>query len=84
MVVAVVIRGVFGVIFLLGFVFSLLRGSASIRLLIFFTILPMLFGHPGWRYMLPILPLLFCYGAEELNGLMTAARQRIRRLKASA
>jgi len=84
MVVPVVIRGVFGVIFLLGLVFSLLRGSASIRLLIFFTILPMLLGHSGWRYLLPILPLLFCYGVEELNGLMAAARQRIRRRKSSS
>jgi len=57
----VFVRALPGLLFLPGFVYLLLKGSRSEKILVFAVIAPVLAGPAQDRYLLPLQPLLFYY-----------------------
>lgn len=67
-----------GMLLLPGLLFALWRGDVRMRMLLAFFLFPMLIGVSQDRYNLPILPILFFYGALFYNDLATRIWSRLR------
>ena len=63
-----IIKPIFGIVFLLGFIFSLKNFRSIITIYILLTVITIyLFSYPSYRYLLPIIPLLFLNFSSFIN-----------------
>jgi|GEM_PF-1411209 len=80
----VLVRAAPGLILLPGLIWLLVRGDRRIAALVVLFILPPLLGATQERYILPIQPILFIYGAMAYEAGFRALRRRMRRASRSA
>jgi hypothetical protein len=60
----VIIRGVGGLFTLPGLFYVLFKGEIRLRIIVVCFVAPVIAGLPMERYLLPILPILFCFGVK--------------------
>ena len=60
----VLLRSAAGLITLPGLLYLLWAADIRIRIFVICAIAPVIFGLPMERYLLPILPILYCYGIK--------------------
>jgi hypothetical protein len=60
----VVLRSATGLITLPGLLYLLLKGEIRLRIIVVCFVAPVIAGLPMERYLLPILPILFCFGVK--------------------
>jgi len=79
----VLIRGASGLITLPGLFYVLFKGEIRLRIIVICFIAPVIIGLPMERYLLPILPILFCFGVKFYTDAWRAATGRYTQSRAA-